>query len=373
MKFLKELAKDCNFTAVDADTNKNDTIRGAFIAGMTSTKIQSRLLESLTLTLKETYNIAISMEMAELNSQVYSNRHSTLSALPGNYQFESQSSSTNSECVTVTAATNSTNSSRSGHKCFFCGGPIHSRKNCPARESICKYCNKKGHFAKVCRSKSTSASANVFEGYENCTACIIAATPASLKKAIVPASIKGLRADALIDTGSSVSFINEDFANLCKLPRKPCIQTVSMVSLSHTSEVKGVTTQNIKIGDHSYDNINLFIVKNLCADIIIGHDVLSNHSSLEFEFGRPKEVFKVCSVVEASVPAVPLFCNLTSNCKPIAVKSRRHSAEDQIFIKNEVKKLLNDGIIEESQSPWRAQVLITKNETHKKRLVIDYS
>ncbi|XP_072395075.1 uncharacterized protein [Diabrotica undecimpunctata] len=295
MQSLKQLAKDCNFTAVDADTNKNDTIRGAFIAGMTSTKIRSRLLESLTLTLEETYNIAISMEMAELNSQVYSNQHSTLSALPGNYQFESQSSPKNSECVTVTAATNSTNFSRSGHKCFFCGGPIHSRKNCPARESI------------------------------------------------------------------------------CKSPRKPCIQTVSMASLSHTSEVKGVTTQNIKIGDHSYDNINLLIVKNLCADIIIGHDVLSNHSSLEFEFGGPKEVFKVCSVVEASVPAVPLFCNLTSNCKPIAVKSRRHSAEDQIFIKNEIKKFLNDGIIEESQSPWRAQVLITKNETHKKRLVIDYS
>ncbi|XP_072401032.1 uncharacterized protein [Diabrotica undecimpunctata] len=251
---------------------------------MTSTKIPSRLLESLTLTLEETYNIAFSMEMAELNSQVYLNQHSTLSALPGNYQFESQSSPTNSECVTVTAATNSTNSSRSGHK--------HSRKNCPAREFICKSCNKKGYFAKVCRSKSTSASANVFEGYNNCTACIIAATPASLKKTIVPAFIKGLHADALIDTGSSVSFINEDFANLCKLPRKPCTQTVSMASLSHTSEFKGVTTQNIKIGDHSYDNINLLIVKNLCANIIIGHDVLSNHSSLEFEFRVPKKVFK---------------------------------------------------------------------------------
>ncbi|XP_072401662.1 uncharacterized protein [Diabrotica undecimpunctata] len=61
MHSLKQLAKDCNFTAVGADTNKNDTIRGAFIAGMTSTKIRSRSLESLTLTLEETYNTAISM------------------------------------------------------------------------------------------------------------------------------------------------------------------------------------------------------------------------------------------------------------------------------------------------------------------------
>lgn len=34
---------------------------------------------------------------------------------------------------------------------------------------------------------------------------------------------------------------------------------------------------------------------------------------------------------------------------------------------------MRDGIIEESQSPWRAQVLITRNANHKKRLVIDYS
>ncbi|XP_028151990.1 uncharacterized protein LOC114345363 [Diabrotica virgifera virgifera] len=170
MIYLKQLAKECNFTAVDADTNKNDTIRGAFIAGMTSTKIRSRLLESLTLTLEETCNIAISMEMAGLNSQVYASQNSTLSALPGNYQFESQRSPTNFELVIVTAATNSTANSSRSEQIFFCDGPIHPRKNCSARESICKSCNKKGHFAKVCRSKSTSAFTNVSEGYDNCTA-----------------------------------------------------------------------------------------------------------------------------------------------------------------------------------------------------------
>ena len=36
-------------------------------------------------------------------------------------------------------------------------------------------------------------------------------------------------------------------------------------------------------------------------------------------------------------------------------------------------KLLNDGIIEPSLSPWRAQVLVTNNENHKKRMVVDYS
>ena len=32
-----------------------------------------------------------------------------------------------------------------------------------------------------------------------------------------------------------------------------------------------------------------------------------------------------------------------------------------------------EGIIEPSKSPWRAQVVVTRGERQKKRLVIDYS
>ena len=46
---------------------------------------------------------------------------------------------------------------------------------------------------------------------------------------------------------------------------------------------------------------------------------------------------------------------------------------DQIFIKEETTRLLKEGIIEPSVSPWRAQVLVTSNENYKRRMVIDYS
>ena len=35
--------------------------------------------------------------------------------------------------------------------------------------------------------------------------------------------------------------------------------------------------------------------------------------------------------------------------------------------------MLKEGIIEPSQSPWRAQTLVVSPENHKKRLVVDYS
>jgi len=39
-------------------------------------------------------------------------------------------------------------------KCFYCGGPLHSRNFCPTREQKCHNCKKRGRFAKVCRSES---------------------------------------------------------------------------------------------------------------------------------------------------------------------------------------------------------------------------
>lgn len=70
-----------------------------------------------------------------------------------------------------------------------------------------------------------------------------------------------------------------------------------------------------EIGCHTYKDLNLLIVKNLCAALIIGYDVLNEHSSLELTFDGLKEPFKVISMAAISIPAVPLF-RLTPDCKP---------------------------------------------------------
>ena len=38
-------------------------------------------------------------------------------------------------------------------KCRRCLGPKHLPKNCPAKESKCQKCGKKGHWQRACRSK----------------------------------------------------------------------------------------------------------------------------------------------------------------------------------------------------------------------------
>ena len=69
---------------------------------------------------------------------------------------------------------------------------------------------------------------------------------------------------------------------------------------------------------------------------------------------------------------LPLFSDLTPDCHPIQTKSRRHNEADRKFIDMEVERLLLEGIIVPSRSPWRAQALVVPQGA-KRRLVIDYS
>jgi len=81
---------------------------------------------------------------------------------------------------------------------------------------------------------------------------------------------------------------------------------------------------------------------------------------------------QVCSVATANVKPGRIFQLFHSKVRPISTPSRRFNTEDSRFI-TEVNKLLDQGIIEQSESPWPAQVLVTKDERHKRRMVIDYS
>ena len=76
--------------------------------------------------------------------------------------------------------------------------------------------------------------------------------------------------------------------------------------------------------------------------------------------------------IKTSTP-VKLFKNLRESTQPVATKPRRCSQADTEFISSEVKKLLNDYLIEPSSFPWRAQLLVVTQVNQKKRMVIDYS
>lgn len=111
----------------------------------------------------------------------------------------------------------------------------------------------------------------------------------------------------------------------------------------------------------------------LCADLILGLDFQSQHSSITFHYGGSPPPLAVCGFSKLNIDPPEPFADLTADCHPIASKSLRFSQQDSAFIDEEVKRLLEEGIVEASLSPWRAQVVVTKDENHRKRLAIDYS
>ena len=107
----------------------------------------------------------------------------------------------------------------------------------------------------------------------------------------------------------------------------------------------------------------------------------NEHERVAIEFGgsKPELIIPnsapVCALSAATIDEPSLFSNLLPDCKPTASKSRRFSKDDQHIIQQEVSKLLSEGIVEISSSPWRAQVVVASYplDRHKKRLCIDYS
>ena len=115
------------------------------------------------------------------------------------------------------------------------------------------------------------------------------------------------------------------------------------------------------------------VLPDLCADLILGRDIQSRHKNVVFNYGGPEPPLSVCGFSTLNISPPEPFANLSADCHPIATKSRRYSRDDLDFIDKEVQRFLKQGIIEPSKSPWCAQVVVTKDENHRKRMVIDYS
>lgn len=361
---LRLLSKECNFTMVTAEKHSEERIRDTFIAGLHDANIRQRLLENKVISLDTAISQALALEMAQENAGVY------LQTQPVNTPIASiksdQHVSENSDTVNTTTA-----AIKWSKKCYFCGYDYHIRTNCPAREATCKKCFKTGHFGKVCRSTPKTKPESTTSTIQLCE--INNRKPLNdLQKSSITLKAEGNAYKALLDSGSSLSFIDTNIANRLNLIIHPTNTAISMASTSIHKTIRGYCYTDFIIGDHTYDNFKLNIMDNLCSDFLLGHDFMQLHEYFQIHFKGNLPPL-VCSLKPMNIESPKLFENLAPFEKPIAIPSRKFTYPDQKFIKEETQRLLKEGIIEPSSSPWRSQVLVTTNSRHKKRMVIDYS
>ncbi|XP_077969923.1 uncharacterized protein LOC120331269 [Styela clava] len=250
--------------------------------------------------------------------------------------------------------------SRQINKCAIMGGylspdvfsfvedvDVYNEAMCPARNAECFNCGLRGHFATVCRkAKKSVATVNDLH-----LTSIIAGIHTSLSRSTITAKIAENPLMALLDSGASQSYIKASVARSLGLTLYGPKTVIALASNESVAQTIGFVDAPLKIGTRVYDAMKFGVVENLCTDIILGQDFLSKHRKVVFEFNGDLDSLyvgkEVCNLASAKVSEpLRIFRFVDDNCKPIAVRSRNYSSDDLKFIKEQIARLLREGIIE---------------------------
>ena len=394
---LKLLSKNCAFTNTTVAENQSNYLVDALIGGLASNQIRQRLLEKDgDVTFDAAYTLARSLDSAASYASDYLSTPASLSSAAAIDTQTSQPSDT------VSAAASSSSSSLQ-HKCSTCTRSRHAKGQCPARFLTCHKCHKKGHFSgsSACDLTSskkaavsfiqpaltslisiecTSAADETKSKDESCGSVSYSQLHSSYNQGVlVDVEIFGDQEVALADSGATESFIANSVVVKHNVKITPSSTKVCLAS-GQSSDVVGECRIDIKVMGKSYRNFKFTILQNLVAPVILGYNWFQLFDSVTFHPGGDHPGISLPGVPGAAVGALdpmiadpPKVFNFHQDVKPVATKSRKFSSQDFAFIKQEVEKLLKDGIIEESHSPWRAQVLVVRDPNHKVRMVVDYS
>ena len=348
--------------AVSAKLYKEEAIRDAFKSGILSNEIRQRLLKDHDLSLQNAFNKARSLEIAQKNAEAYCVGPSQL-VIPSKTIAKMESK-------LVECSSDEEHKAAIIRKCKYCGNKKHPRKFCPAKDVNCFNCSKREHFSKVCRFKVETtkrpgaSTASLFGLKPDCHS-------RTYSKVNRKVSLNVGETNALINTGSTLSHLSKQFSKILNLELEESDCSIGLAVKGHISKSLGRCKADVHLNGNEYKNVSFTVLDDLLTDAILGQDF--RHKNVKILFGGEiPTLHLVLQAIKTSTP-VKLFEHLKENTQPVATKPIRYLQADTEFISSEVKRLLNDDLIEPSSSPWRAQPLVVTQVNHKKRMVIDYS
>lgn len=193
----------------------------------------------------------------------------------------------------------------------------------------------------------------------------------------------------VLDTGSSVSLINEEFLNKLKIKFDKVLTKISTVNSTHLN-VFGKTNISLEIDKKQY--LHEFLIADFKYPVLIGMDFLEkNNFMIDLQnktlsqiplranlISENKEIDSLISKYSSifndnpSSPAKlePFQIKLTSDkCKNVVYRTSQY--EDEI-ISQEVKKMLEYNIIRKSKSNFCFPVILVKKKDNTFRFCIDF-
>lgn len=377
---LRSLAEHCKY----GDT-LNAMLRDRLVVGINNDRIQRRLLAEPQLDFAKALDIATAMETAAKNAQdIQASGSGPVKVInkisrhqPKGQQFQGYSGKRD--------------------ECYRCGGN-HKAHECRFREAKCHHCKKKGHIAKKCRSKQVSDTKHsVKTGAFQKKTNYVEATSSGEEELYsiysvgsertdpykVSVSVNGKEIEMDIDTGASVTVLNEDTydsikqgAGLTKV--KGQLRTY----LGQPLPVLGKTEVSVQFQDEDPVKLPVTVVAHRGPNLL-GRDWLakikldwkqifsvSKDHTLEEILEENKEVFNDELGCISSVKA-KIYVDENATPKYYKARPLAYSLKDKV--EKELERLEKEGQIEPVEfSEWAAPIVPVVKESGEIRICGDY-
>ena len=400
---LRRLSEHCGF-----GETLQDMLRDRLVCGINDAGIQRRLLSESELTYKKAFDMALGVESAERNAKdLQSQKGEAIHMIEVSAKQGAQASgkvgqntSNNADQVSDNVfALNTSSQPRAtlrnqGVSCYRYGGR-HQSKDCNFKEATCYNCHKRGHLAKVCRTKpgsdSTARRGMHYLGHDNEDANHDPEYSLYNIKELVTAPLKvsvmvcGTKIGMEIDTGATKSIMSrETFFRLWPSSNAPPLKPTTTRLRTYTGEViKVIGEVDVEVTLEGQQEMLSLLIVDGDGPSLLGRDwlrklrvnwsqlnqvrqtdelqsILDNHAAVfKEELGHIRDT-------RANIPVNPM-------ASPRLCRARRVPFALRGKVEQELTRLQELGVIEPVRfADWAAPVVPVVKSDGRVRLCGDY-
>ena len=164
-------------------------------------------------------------------------------------------------------------------KCERCSAnQLHKKFQCHTQRSKCFKCGSYGHFANRCRSWFKRSNCSIVSN-DNDVAVInnTAGVPDIVNVCIL---VNNVAANTLIDTGLTLSYVNQKFAFAKRFQLSNENNEIGLVVTGNCFQSKEVCSSTIHLQNRTYRDVKLHVLNDLLTNVIVGQDILRLHDHI---------------------------------------------------------------------------------------------
>lgn len=265
----------------------------------------------------------------------------------------------------------------------------HTVDECRQKDLICNKCKQKGHKERRC----TQSNDNTREIKH----CVSTVPNGSMHKRIL---INSNETDALVDTGSDVTLVREDFYR--KLFPLPALRTsdIKLTGIGNVSFIPlGMIDVNIVMDGTEFNTTVHIVSSNISSvPVLLGKDFLHNHTFIikhgeitviDNEFNENNIFAIAANICTDELPTdvqqlidtyKPINSQQTDVQMTIVLKDdervyhnpRRLPIAEKQIVDEQIAQWLKDDIICHSTSEYASPILLVKKKDNTSRLCVDF-